>query len=48
MLLIDNPIYEYTEIPAGMTCDEYRRRRLLAEHRHTRKSLFTRIRRARA
>jgi hypothetical protein len=48
MLLINNTIYQYTDIPAGMTCDEYRRRRMLAEHRHTRQGLFARIRRARA
>jgi hypothetical protein len=29
-------IYEHTDIPAGMTCAEYRRRRYSAEHRHTR------------
>jgi hypothetical protein len=29
-------IYEHTDIPAGMTCAEYRRQRHAAEHRHTR------------
>jgi hypothetical protein len=47
MLPINTTIYEYTDIPVGMTCDEYRRRRMVAEHRHTRLGLLARIRRAR-
>jgi hypothetical protein len=29
-------IYEHTDIPAGMTCAEYRRKRHAAENRHPR------------
>jgi hypothetical protein len=37
--------YEHTDIPAGMTCAEYRRQRHAAERRHSRLArLFGRLR----
>jgi hypothetical protein len=39
-------IYEHTDIPAGMTCAEYRRRRRVAEQRQNR--LYRVLRRLRA
>jgi hypothetical protein len=37
--------YEHTDIPAGMTCAEYRRTRHAAEQRHSRIArLFGRLR----
>jgi len=41
-------IYEHTDIPAGMTCAEYRRMRRAAEHRHPRLARLRRLLRARA
>jgi hypothetical protein len=45
MLLESPTMYEYTDIPEGMTCAEYRRRRHASKHRETRLGrVFRRIR----
>jgi len=36
MTIETRAIYEHTDIPAGMTCAEYRRRRHAAEQRQSR------------
>ena len=41
-------IYEFTDIPAGMTCDEYRRRRRGSQQRRGRLARVLRLLRARA
>jgi hypothetical protein len=48
MAMEPHTIYEQTDIPAGMTCAQYRRQRRAAEHRDSRLARLRRLLKSRA